>query len=96
VYTPPLVQKEETVFRKIIPAAVFPKLREVLLGEPHAALFHDFEPEDLDIQVVIGNDLGGPAVFGRDIMAEQLVDFKWCTDGAADGFAIPSTENLFI
>ena len=57
------IVKENAVFAEEVPATVLPELREVIGGKVESALLHGFEPDNLDVQIVIGSHLLRPEFF---------------------------------
>ncbi len=86
------VPPEDAVFVERIPAVLQPRGGEIVRRERRALFLQHFEPEHLQIEIVVGWNHGGKQ-FRWDI-DPSLIPLEPGADGASDGFADPASMNL--
>ena len=83
------VVQKHAVLGEIVPAAILPEFDEVVGSQPRASLLERFEPDELDVHVVVGDDRLGPELLAGERQPGLLV-FHPGADGPPDALAQPA------
>ena len=86
------VVNENAVFAADIETVFLPEFSELPCGGGNADSLESFKPDDLNIQIIIGVEFGGPEIVVIGFV-ELLVTLIGCADNAAEGFADPTAED---
>ena len=89
------VVDKNTVFTAGVKTSFLPEFSQLTGSRSNADFLQCFEPDDLNIQVIIGVELFGPEIV-IICFVELFVTFIGRTDNAAERFSDPSAENAVV